>query len=56
MQVFQIKKLDQELKNGLIIHPVPELRGLQDMLHEVNPYVSYLKQGIDMMRTKSHDV
>ena len=55
-KVFQIKKLDQELKNGLIIHPVPELRGLQDMLHEVNPYVSYLKQGIDMMRTKSHDV
>ena len=29
---------------------LPELRGLQDMLHEVNPYVSYLRQGIDMMR------
>ena len=29
---------------------LPELRGLQDMLHEVNPYVSYLRQGIDMKR------
>ena len=28
---------------------LPELRRLQDMLHEVNPYVSHLRQGIDMI-------
>ena len=29
---------------------LPELRELQDMLHEVNPYVSYLRQGIETMK------
>ncbi|KAI6652440.1 hypothetical protein LOD99_7454 [Oopsacas minuta] len=29
---------------------LPELRELQDMLHEISPYFSYLKQGIDMMK------
>ena len=28
---------------------LPEMRGLQDMLHEVNPNVSYLRHGIAMM-------
>ena len=28
----------------------PELRGLQVMLHEVNPYVTFFKQGVDFMK------
>ena len=28
----------------------PELRGLQVMLHEVNPYVTFFKQGVDLMK------
>ena len=30
---------------------LPELRGLQVMLHEVNPYVTFLKQGVDLMKS-----
>ena len=29
---------------------LPELRGLQDMLHEVNAYVSFLRQGANDVR------
>ena len=29
---------------------LPELKGLQHMLHEVNPYVAFFRQGLDLMR------
>ena len=29
---------------------LPELRGLQVMLHEVNPYVTFFKQGVELMK------
>ena len=29
---------------------LPELKGLQQMLHEVNPYVSYFKHAVDLMK------
>ena len=31
---------------------LPELRQLQNLLHEVSPYVSHFRQGVDMMRDK----
>ena len=29
---------------------LPELKALQQMLHEVNPYVSYFKHAVDLMK------
>ena len=31
---------------------LPELRGLQALMHEVNPYVQYFKHGIDLMKAQ----
>ena len=31
---------------------LPELKGLQQMLHEVSPYVSYFKHAVDLMRVQ----
>ena len=34
---------------------LPELRLLQLMMHEVNPYVSFFRQGIEVMREQGHN-
>ena len=34
---------------------LPELRLLQLMMHEVNPYVSFFRQGIEVMRKQGHN-
>ena len=31
---------------------LPELRGLQALMHEVNPYVRYFRHGIELMRAQ----
>ena len=32
---------------------LPELKGLQQMLHEVNPYVSDFKHAVDVMHSRN---
>ena len=42
----EVAKRQRHLGDGAL----PELKGLQHMLHEVNPYVAFFRQGLDMMR------
>ena len=48
---FEVVNLLHHLEDASL----PELRLLQLMMHEVNPYVSFFTQGIEVMREQGHD-